>query len=377
MARLGGRAHHAHAACALVALVAACPIGLVIAAEAKPQYEFGDIAVAAATADEPRLPEAEAARALEHLEQGTKAWSGARTCIACHTNGTYMQIRPSLTPHFGPPAPAQREFHVAQLATFEKMDRASLQKSTRPGQVIYLAAGLAEWDAHVTGSLSPQTDTALGLMLDLQLESGTWGSLDCWPPFESDAYHEATVAAMAVGTAPGWLATIDDDARRSVGRLETYLRETPPPHDYGRVLLLWASTRLPDLLPSGQRAELVDMIWRHQRADGGWSIRTFASPEAWGGGNRAAKLRDEPEFTDPPSDGHQTGLAVLVLHSAGVEATDPRLQRGIAWLKANQRDSGRWWTRSLNTESWHFITYSGTAYALAALAATGELPRER
>ena len=119
------------------------------------------------------------------------------------------------------------------------------------------------------------------------------------------------------------------------------------------------------------------MIWRHQRADGGWSIRTFASPEAWGGGNRAAKLRDEPEFTDPPSDGHQTGLAVLVLHSAGVEATDPRLHRGIAWLKANQRDSGRWWTRSLNTDSWHFITYSGTAYALAALAATGELPPER
>ena len=43
MARLGGRAQHA--ACAIVALVAACPIGLLIAAEAKPQYEFGDIAV--------------------------------------------------------------------------------------------------------------------------------------------------------------------------------------------------------------------------------------------------------------------------------------------------------------------------------------------
>jgi squalene-hopene/tetraprenyl-beta-curcumene cyclase len=362
---------------ALAAVTAAGPVGPLMAVEAKPQYEFGGIRVVAATADEPRLPTVTARRALEHLDEGTKAWSGARTCIACHTNGTYMQIRPSLTSHFGPPATDQRDFHVAQLATFEKMDRGALQKSTRPGQVIYLAAGLAEWDAHVTGSLSPETRAALDLMLDLQLESGTWGSLDCWPPLESDAYHEATVAAMAVGTAPGWLTTIDDDGRRSVERLKTYLRETPPPHDYGGLLLLWASTRLPDLLPSGRRAELLDMIWRHQRADGGWSIRTFAAPEAWGGGNRAAKLRAEPDCADPPSDGHQTGLAVLVLHAAGVDAAHPELQRGIAWLKVNQRESGRWWTRSLNTDSWHFITYSGTAYALAALAATGEIPPER
>lgn len=371
--RRGGAAHGP------VRIALAGLLGVVLAgraaAEPKPQYEFGDIAVVAATADEPRLPQAVAERALEHLELGTKAWSGGRGCVSCHTNGSYMQIRPALTPWFGPPATEHRDFHVSQLRALEKLDPAALRKSTRPAQVIYVAAGLAEWDAHVTGTLSSETRAALALMLGIQLDSGTWGALDCWPPLESDAYHEATVAAMAIATAPGWLAGIDDDATRAaVGRLEDYLRDTPPPHDYGRLLLLWAATRMPGLLSDARRAELVETVWRHQRPDGGWSIRTFAAPGAWGGGNRRAKLEAEPEFSDPPSDGHQTGLAVLVLRAAGVETGDPRLARGVAWLAANQRASGRWWTRSLNTDSWHYITYSGTAYALLALASCNALP---
>jgi squalene-hopene/tetraprenyl-beta-curcumene cyclase len=96
-------------------------------------------------------------------------------------------------------------------------------------------------------------------------------------------------------------------------------------------------------------------------------MRTLAAPEEWGDGNRAEKLQSEPDFANPPSDGHMTGLAIVVLREAGVPAADERLRKGIAWLKSNQRASGRWWTRSLNTESWHFITYSGTAFPLLAM----------
>jgi squalene-hopene/tetraprenyl-beta-curcumene cyclase len=116
-----------------------------------------------------------------------------------------------------------------------------------------------------------------------------------------------------------------------------------------------------------QKQQTIEMVWRHQREDGGWSIRSFAAPEQWGNGNRAGKLRSEPEFADPPSDGHQTGLAVFVLREAGVSAGDERIQRAAKWLKTNQRQSGRWWTRSLNTDTFHFITYSGTFYSLLAL----------
>ena len=104
---------------------------------------------------------------------------------------------------------------------------------------------------------------------------------------------------MAVGTAPGWLASLKDETLLAgVARLKSYLQTTAPLHDYSRVLLLWTSTRMPDLLTDNKKAELIETIFKHQRADGGWSIRTFAAPEAWGKGNRAQKLREEPEFAD-------------------------------------------------------------------------------
>ena len=177
------------------------------------------------------------------------------------------------------------------------------------------------------------------------------------------------MAAMAVGTAPGWLDSLaeDDEMRERVERLKTYLRETEVPHDYARVLQLWTSLRLEGILTSEQQQATVKLIRKHQRDDGGWSMRTFATPEQWGGGNRADKIRAEPDFKTPPSDGHMTGLSLLVLQAAGVSNDDAHMHRGLNWLRKNQRESGRWWTRSLNTDKWHFITYSGTAYPLLAL----------
>jgi len=50
-----------------------------------------------------------------------------------------------------------------------------------------------------------------------------------------------------------------------------------------------------------------------------------------------------------------------------VPAADPAIQRGLDWLKANQRASGRWFTRSLNDDKDHYITDAGTCYAVMAL----------
>lgn len=321
----------------------------------KSQYEADGISVALATADEAKRPEVSVRLAADYLDKGTLAWNAQRNCVTCHTNGTYMVVRPALTSQLGRPKDEVREFFVKVLEEKLATEREKLLESTVPAQVIYVAAGLAEWDAHVSKRLSPETGQALRLMFDIQLDSGTWGTLEGWPPYESDAYHEATVAAMAAATAPGWLASLKDaKTRAAVGRLKKYLQTEKPPHDYGRTLLLWAATRMPELVRSEQKRELIEMLWKHQRPDGGWSIRTFAAPEAWGNGRRAEKLRSEPEFASPPSDGHQTGLAIIVLREAGVDAEDPRIRRGVEWLLANQRESGRWWTRSLNTDTYHF-----------------------
>lgn len=154
----------------------------------------------------------------------------------------------------------------------------------------------------------------------------------------------------------------------AVARLRSYLQNTTPPHDDSRTLLLWTAARMPDLLPAANKEELIALVRKHRQADGGWSIRTFSGLERWGGANRAKKLREEPDFATPASDGHMTGLAIIVLREAGTAAGDPALERGVAWLHSNQRESGRWWTRSLNTYTVHYITYSGTAYPLRAQA---------
>ncbi len=348
----------------------------------KYQYKYEQIKIPEATADEPRLKEFSLELADRYLEQGSVAWTKQRKCVSCHTNGLYLFSRPELTLEMGPPAIENRDFFVSQLRKMKEMDRGKLLSGIRPTQVAYIAAGLAEWDQHVNKKVSAETDDALRFMLSLQAEDGSWGNTDCWPPFESSNFQGATVAARALSSAPGWMAGLKDKKLQArVDRLKVYLQKTEPAHDYGRLILLWTAARYPDLLSAEKKRALIQMVRGHQLADGGWSIRTFAAPEAWGKGNRAEKLRSEPEYDQGAktwknlsSDGHQTGLAIIVLREIGVPADDPQIQKGIKWLLTNQRESGRWWTRSLNTDRWHFITYSGTLYPLLALKKCQVLP---
>ena len=65
-----------------------------------------------------------------------------------------------------------------------------------------------------------------------------------------------------------------------------------------------------------------------RKSDGGWCLPSLGH---W-------KRRDgKPNDPASPSDGYATGLVVFVLREAGVPAAEPAIQRGVAWLKANQR----------------------------------------
>ena len=70
------------------------------------------------------------------------------------------------------------------------------------------------------------------------------------------------------------------------------------------------------------------------------------------------------------------GLVVLVLREAGVQVADAAVVKGADWLLANQRQSGRWFTQSLNNDRHHYIANAGSAYAVLALEAAGKLKRE-
>ena len=357
---------------AVLSLLFTC--GLELRAEKKRdhrehQYHFGTIAIPPASVDELMAKTLSLPKAVAYLEDGANAWINDRGCVSCHTTGWYGILRPQLTDRLGAPDVGLRAFLERRLDEKLAADPEETKRGANPAEVVYLAAALASWDANVEGRLSPETEKALGFMFSLQHDNGVWYSVDTWPPFESSAYQLATIAAMAVGTAPAWLENPrPTEITQGVSRLREYFRRVEPPHDYARVALLWASQHFPGLMDSAAKDETVQMILNHQRADGGWSIRTFAEPEQWGRGNRAGRLRAEESFGDPASDGHQTGLALVVLSGAGLAASHRAVQRGVEWLKANQRQSGRWWTKSLNTDKWHFITYTGTLYPVMALA---------
>ncbi|HTB97427.1 MAG TPA: prenyltransferase/squalene oxidase repeat-containing protein [Terracidiphilus sp.] len=342
------------------------------------QYHYRETTYYRPFADEPRIP-FNAKLALTYLEQGAVAWTDQWHCVACHTNGSYMVVRPMLSSQFGVPQKELRDFFITALREQMTPDPDDPRWHPEPTQVVYIAAGLAIWDANVTHALSPETAQALDLMFKLQRESGDWYiDDDNNPPLESNTYQLATVAARAVANAPGWRARQSGTPNEAhIQRLEDLLRsERKPQGDYDRTDLLWTASEYPGLLDANRIHELTEMVLNHQQPDGGWSIRTFAHPEEWGKGNRAQKLREEPEFLHPPSDGHMTGLAIIALRKAGVPASDPRIQRGVAWLLNNQRASGRWYTRSLNRDGWQFITYSGTAYPLLALSMCNSLGAE-
>jgi len=341
------------------------------------QYHHKDVTYARPSPDEPKIPFAPRL-AVGYMEQGAMAWTGERGCVACHSNGTYMVVRPLMTPELGAPQQAMRDFWVAELKTALATDPKQRNGSFDGTQAVYLAAGLAIWDAHVLHHLSPETSQALELMFQFQRTAGDWFiEDDNNPPFESRPYQVATVAARAVANAPGWLGRQrGTPLGEHVELLKHYLRSPQKMQgDYDRTDLLWTASEYPGLLNARQQHDLIEMIFAHQQFDGGWSMRSFALPEEWGKGNRAAKLRSELELSFPQSDGHMTGLAIIALRKAGISSSDPRIQRGVQWLLSNQRSSGRWWTRSLNRDGWQFISYSGTAYPMLALELCNALPK--
>jgi squalene-hopene/tetraprenyl-beta-curcumene cyclase len=305
--------------------------------------------------DEPLAPAYSPAKAAAYLDGVGVNWTRDRKCATCHTNIPYLMARPVLR---GDDAGWKevRAFLEADVAKWKA------GKPRGDAYVVVTAVALAVNDARTTGKLSPAAKDAFAAMWKAQKTTGEWDWIKCdWPPLEHDDYYGAALAAVGVGTAPGEYAA-SDAAKPGLARLRDYLRKTPPPDLHHKTMLLWASAGLDGLMTLDDQRDAVAALKAKQRADGGWALPSL--------GNYA---RNDGTANDPaaPSDGYATGFVVYVLRQAGVPADDPAVAKGVAWLKANQRASGRWFTRSLNNDKAHYIANAGTAYAVLALDACG------
>ena len=109
-----------------------------------------------------------------------------------------------------------------------------------------------------------------------------------------------------------------------------------------------------------EREETLRQMLSKQLADGGWSTPSFLAD--W---KDFRRKDNKPHDVETP-DAYGTGLALVVAREMGVPASDARLQKGVAWLKANQRESGKWFSRSPAKDSMH---YSPTPVALSPCSA--------
>lgn len=83
-------------------------------------------------------------------------------------------------------------------------------------------------------------------------------------------------------------------------------------------------------------------------------------------------IKGLPDADRPESDAYMTSLAIVLMRQSNVPTSDPRIQKGLAWLKREQRESGRWWMHSLYRGNYHYITYIATVEAMKALELCGE-----
>jgi squalene-hopene/tetraprenyl-beta-curcumene cyclase len=197
---------------------------------------------------------------------------------------------------------------------------------------------------------------------------GTWDWLDFnMGPWEwkEARYVGAALAAIAVGTAPGYYTPgTDADTDARVRLLGDYLKDGLPRQNlHNRVWGLWASAKVEGILTEAEQKKLINQLLEQQHDDGGWSLSSLGN---W--------VRSDGTVQETGSDGYATGLVLHVLQIAGVPKDDVKIAKGLAWLKSNQSARGAWRGISVNkkrdpaTHSGQFMSDAATAFAMLALS---------
>lgn len=302
-------------------------------------------------AEEPIAPFS-AEKAAEFLDSASLHWQKTHQCFTCHTNYAYLLARPSL----GKDAPALKK--LRNFAESMIQERWKAKGPRWDAEVVTTASILAMNDAMVTGKLHPLTRQALDQMWKLQRADGGWNWLKCdWPPMESDDHYGATLAAIGVGMAPDQYSQTPA-AQAGMTRLKTYFTEQQAKFPHHRGMLLWADAKSTGLVAPEDKTVWIKELLSLQKEDGGWNSPSLGT---W-------KRHDGKPQDFNTSDGYATGFVIYVLRQAGLPVNHSQIQRGVAWLKSHQRESGRWYARSLFRDGKHYLSHAASAFAVMALA---------
>lgn len=303
-------------------------------------------------------------------------------CMSCHTTLPYALARPELRALLNEPAPSAaedkilgnlltraRNWHDVEPWYPDQTRGIPKTSESRAIESVMNALVLSRRDA-LAGTLSADAKTAFGVMWALQMktgaETGAWTWLNFgMDPWESpnSPYFGASMAALAIGSAPGGYVASPEIAERLTALRAYFQRQHGTVSVMNQLHGLWAASRVPDLITDEQRRATLDRAFALQQPDGGWST------VALGGYQRI-----DGSDSDTRTDGYATAVATLGLQAAGVPATDARLARGLDYLRQTQdRASGRWTAVSPNkqrdqaSDTGKFMSDAATAYAVLSL----------
>ena len=360
----------------------------------------------------PDGPRWDSTAAAQYLDARMDTWwanakvlrtgDGEARCLSCHTAVPYTLARPALRRLDAQPMPTSHEQRIADTAK-ARVDFADRKqpfydnsddkkRESRGVESVLNAFVLASRDAdRRPAHPSAETEAAFSQMWAAQRPDGAWDWLNFGlEPYEAPdaAFHGATMAAIAVGTA-GHLGAASPTAARNVGveRLRRYLSANVSSQRlFNRAWALLAAARLDGVLSADQREETVSALKGRQQPDGGWSL-TALGVWRW---DRSEEPYGPPGTPDTAllaaSDGYATGLALYALRQAGVPATDPVVVKGRDWLASHQQTGATtdpawapWRAHSLNHdrehggprgEPWRRMFMSDLATAFAVLGLT-------
>jgi squalene-hopene/tetraprenyl-beta-curcumene cyclase len=330
--------------------------------------------------------------AAAYLDQRAEWWANWKPaardhdtfCISCHTALPYALGRPALRTALGEHMPSANERRVienvtkrvrlwAEVQPFYNDAQHGAPKSSeaRGTEAVMDALILASYDAR-DGKFGADTRLALDHMWALQVREGERAGAVAWlnfhnEPWEADdsQYWGATLAAVAAGSAPETYRA-EAEVRESLNLLREYLvGQLPGQSLLNRAGLLWATAKLPRLLPQTQRESILRDLWAQQHEDGGWSASSLTVP-TW-------KRKDSTPL-ETVSDGYATGLVAFILRQTGLPRGDDHLKKALDWLKSNQdKSTGLWPAYSLNkkrdpaSDAGKFMSDAATAYSVLAL----------
>lgn len=339
------------------------------------------------------------AEAGQYLDERAKAWfdfkSAGRgegetksTCVSCHTAAPYLMARPVLRKLAGLGQPTEYEtkfvnqtkmrvehWDELESAKYRLLYDSDATKMTESwGTEAVINAVVLAFDDRYAGLRSPSevTRRAFANMWKVQATDGTQAGSWEWlnfkiEPWESDdaRFFGATLAAIAVASAPGYYTPgADAEVDRKVALLREYLKgHRAAQNIYNRAWLLWAARGLDGILTNDERKRVIGELLEAQRADGGWRLASLGT----------FKRLDKTE-QPTTSDGYATGFVLHVIQTAGVSKSDPKIAKGLAWLRANQSPTGEWTGISLNkerdptTHTGRLMSDAATAYAILALS---------